>query len=111
STSSFNNFGQFILQTNCTLARQSGGPAQSTFNNFGTLVAPAGVGTLPLVVGCEFYNQGTLRADTNAVLEMRPSSFAGAGFQGGTVFEGAGLVRFTGGGNFSCSGTMLVNGT
>jgi hypothetical protein len=111
SASSFNNYGQFILQTNCTLARQNGGFAQSTFSNFGTLIAPAGVGTLPLVVGCEFYNQGTLRADSNSVLEMRPSGFAGMGFQDGTVFGGAGLVRFAGGGSFSCSGTMLVNGT
>src|ERR1019366_4268422 len=102
STSSFNNYGQFILQTNCTLARQNGGFAQSTFNNFGTLVAPAGVGTLPLVIGCEFYNQGTLRADATSVLELRPGGFAGMAFQDGTVFEGSGLVRFTGGGNFAC---------
>ena len=107
----FTNNNLLVLHTNLALTAFSGVYPFPSFCNLGTILVPAGAGVVALTPNYMFLNQGTLQADTNAVLEVRPGGFSGLVFQDGTVFEGAGLVRFTGGGNFSCSGTMLVNGT
>jgi hypothetical protein len=115
SGGTFNNQGLFILQTNCTLSQTSGGNGGS-FTNQGTILAPPGAGTVSLVAGCSFVNQGRLVAETNAVLELRAidrgmtMNWLGSG----TVFDGAGVVRFGGTASdsfFMCSGTQTLNGT
>lgn len=82
--------------------------------NHGTILAPAGSGTVPLFLGesLNFDNYGTLRAETNSVLEVHPAiNSSGLIFENGSFFDGAGTVRFAGEGNFICLGTQQVNTT
>jgi hypothetical protein len=109
--SSFNNYGQFVLQTNCTLAMEAGWMQPGVFTNLGTILAPAQPGTVTLAIQANFVNRGTLQVDANAVLDLAPSS-GSASLESGTTFTGAGTVRFPSTGNYlGCFGSMQVDGT
>src|SRR5204862_414704 len=91
--SSLRNEGQFIVQTNCTFGLAQGYLQPGSFTNIGTILAPAGAGVVPLAVGCQLFNQGTLQADTDATLDIL-SGPSMAVLQDDTTFEGAGVIRF-----------------
>jgi hypothetical protein len=112
SDASFNNYNQFILETNCALGMTGGLYGSSTFNNQGTLIVPVDHGAPLLSVGCLFANQGTVEADANSALQFETGGAGSVLFSGGSIFAGAGVIRLlNGAGFFSCDGSMEVDGT
>ena len=104
-SSGFVNLGQFVIESNCVL--DSMGWPSGSFTNAGIVLRAAGTGTAQLqALGTPFINQGTIEVDTNAVLEL-----LGAQLLGGSVFNGAGLLRVPLNSSVTLDGTLTVNGT
>jgi hypothetical protein len=107
----FSNSSLFILHTNLALV-SSEGPSYPALLNAGTILAPAGGGTITLTIGWAFTNSATVRAQTNAVLEILPDYSEQVCFADGTVYDGAGVIRFPEMGGISrLEGTQTLNGT
>src|ERR1051326_3430914 len=90
ANTSFYNYGQFILETNCMLDNY---PSPAAFINLGTIAAAANSGSPLLAVYWSFTNQGTIKAETNATLILQASASSTVTFKGGTVFAGPGTVQ------------------
>jgi hypothetical protein len=108
----FENLGDFILETNCSVGVEAGGFAVPQFYNSDTLRVPEGAGERSLIVGAAVVNGGALLAGSNAVLELITTNNGAFMAQHGAVFGGAGVVRFVEGtGEVMCDGNLTVNGT
>jgi hypothetical protein len=104
-----NNYGTIIIETNGGFTTTS----HPTVNNYGLILVPADHGTVSFTAGFAFTNYGTVRVETNSVLEFS-TQFAPFTLEDGSVFAGDGIFRFPnylGGQVLYCRGTMVVNGT
>ena len=101
------NQSTMVIRTNFIISAAPG-----FLDNRGTILAPADGGTVVLAMDC-LTNTGTIRAETNATLEIRPNSQLKMMFRQGTIFNGPGLIRFVdaGGGAVALSGTVTLNTT
>jgi hypothetical protein len=110
ANAAFVNSGLFIIETNCAMTQNA--DPRGSFINLGTILEPAGSGTLSVTIDWNFTNHGTINVGSDAVLEVRPNGTKLVNFQAGTIFDGAGVVRFPYSGNyFAWDGTMTLNGT
>jgi hypothetical protein len=103
----FVNANLVLLETNLELTA-FGSPV---FANSGTILRPNELGAGSLIVQWVFTNSGTLFAGTNSVMEIRPTSTDRLWFGNGTVFDGAGVIRFPGESGFGWDGSLMVSGT
>jgi hypothetical protein len=86
--------GQFICEGNCVLGQGMGGPGGGgTFNNQGTLSVPTNFGPISLLADANFYNQGTVTVGSGSGLNLQ-ANLGTINFQTGSVFDGAGVIRF-----------------
>ena len=106
----FTNDNQFVLESDFALSQSPGNFPYPEFHNNGTLLLPAGMGQKTLTLGVSFFNQGTIEVDTNAALQIASASTT-AQFLGGSVFDGAGLLRITANSSVGLDGILTVNGT
>jgi len=107
----FYNEGQFLVESNCSLS--SGGGPNGNFINTGIIQTPANGGVSTFTIEYwNFTNRGTIKAETNSVLEVRPSNYSiQVAFEKGTVFDGPGVIRFPYGERFTWDGAMTLNTT
>jgi hypothetical protein len=107
----FANNQTLVLHSNLTLAPVAGANPFPSFQNTGTIAVPEGDGVVRLTLGIQTINTGSLVAGSNAVLELATTNNGAFAAQDGSVFGGAGVVRFVEGtGDVTCDGWMNVNG-
>jgi hypothetical protein len=105
--SQFQNYGQFIIETNCNWQADS----TSTFLNFGNILMPANQGTATFGPGVNFTNYGTITVETNSILELHGQSPRWLSFEDGTILNGPGILRAASSENFfGWHGLITVNG-
>ena len=106
----FTNNHLFVLQADFALSQSPGNFPYPEFHNNGTVLLPAEAGRKIFTLGVQFYSQGTIEVDTNAVLEIA-SDYYMALFQNGSLFNGAGLLRIPLNSSVILDGLLTVNGT
>jgi hypothetical protein len=106
--------GSATILKNSTLMMAGGLSASGPINNNGTIAVPADRGIVALNLTSDFQNTGTIRVDSNSVLEFHSIVWNPANFSDGTVFDGVGTIRFVGGNSTffaNCFGTMIISNT
>jgi hypothetical protein len=103
------NEGLFQIEADCALNIGMGGTC--SLQNSGTIKVPANLDTRLLAIDWDFSNYGSIDVETNSELNLSGNTL-NTQFFDGTVFYGAGTVRFLpGGAGVGCFGTMTVNNT
>jgi len=86
------NTNLFVLHSNLSLTAAS--PLSPILWNFGTILTPADSGVRRLDTAWGVENFGTIKVETNSVLEVQPQWFDAVWLEDGSVLDGPGIIRF-----------------
>ncbi|EEF57349.1 hypothetical protein, partial [Pedosphaera parvula] len=88
----------------------SGSGSGSVFQNNGTLLCPAGQGTVSFFSNWSFTNSGTLTVQSNSVLDLQHDYAGSLNFADGALLNGPGKTRLASS-DLTASGIITVDGT